>query len=61
MASRARAQLLPTVVVLELVDPVFRIRFDDEHRFAEHEQGFRHRFRIAHACLGRRSGGRAHR
>jgi hypothetical protein len=32
MASRARAQSLATVLVLELVDAVFRVRFDDEHR-----------------------------
>ena len=31
-------QSLATVLVLELVDAVFRIRFDYEHRFAEHEQ-----------------------
>jgi hypothetical protein len=37
MASRARAQSLATVLVLELVDVVFRIHFDHEHRFAEHE------------------------
>jgi hypothetical protein len=40
MASRARAQSLATVLVLELVDAVFRIRFDYEHRFAEHEHEY---------------------
>jgi hypothetical protein len=35
MASRA--QSLATALVLELVDAVFRIRFDYEHRLAEHE------------------------
>ena len=40
MASRARAQSLATVLVLELVDAVFRIRLDYEHRFAEHEHDF---------------------
>jgi hypothetical protein len=28
------------VLVLELADAVFRIRFDYEHRFAEHEHVF---------------------
>jgi hypothetical protein len=28
------------MLVLELVDAVFRIRFDYEHRFAEHEHDF---------------------
>jgi hypothetical protein len=37
MASLARAQSLATVLMLELMDAVFRIRFDYEHRFAEHE------------------------
>jgi hypothetical protein len=52
MASRARAQSLATVLVFELVDAVFRIRFDDEHRFAEHEHEhdfsapFRNRARV---------------
>ena len=37
MANRARtrARSLATVFVLELVDAVFRIRFEHEHRFAE--------------------------
>ena len=40
-------------VMLELVGAIFRIRFDYEHRFAEHEHDFRHRSRIAHAYLER--------
>jgi hypothetical protein len=46
MASRAhaRAQSLATVLVLELVDAVLRIGFDDEHRFAEHQHYFLARF-----------------
>jgi hypothetical protein len=53
--ARARAQSLATVLVLELVDAVFRIHFDYEQRFAEHEPStvFRHRSRIAHAYLAR--------
>jgi hypothetical protein len=34
------AQSLATVLVFELVDAVLRIRFDYEHRFAEHEHEF---------------------
>jgi hypothetical protein len=52
MASRARAQSLATVLVLELADAFFPISFDYEHGFAEHEHDFRHRSRFALAYLG---------
>jgi hypothetical protein len=51
--ARARAQSLATVLALELVDAVFRIHFDYEHRFAEHEHGlsapFQNRARLISA------------
>ena len=49
--DRARAQSLATLLVLELADAVFRIRFDYEHRFAEHEQEQDLPFMIAHPHL----------
>jgi hypothetical protein len=43
-ASIPRAQSLATVLVLALVNAVFRIRFDYEHRFAEQEHEHEHGF-----------------
>jgi hypothetical protein len=45
--SRARAQSLATVLVLESLNATFTNHFDYDHRFAEHEH---EKFRTFHNC-----------